>query len=80
MLDNSDPKDAFVLKKEGNFSAASEAYARWYGEALRDGNEYIARMCFDQLVDLQLLTLLRDGVAFRSVSELKVDQLAKASI
>ena len=71
MVENSDFKDAFVLKKEGNFPAASEAYARSYGEALQDGNEYIARMCFDQLVDVQLLALLRDGAMFRNVSELR---------
>ena len=71
MVEDSDFKDAFVRKKEGNFPAASEAYARSYGEALQDGNEYIARMCFDQLVDVQLLALLKDGAIFRNVSELR---------
>lgn len=80
ILENSDIENPFVLKRHGKFNAAISAYVRRYSEALREGNEYIAQMCFDQMVDIRLLELLKEGRKFNTLPALKrsvEDYLAK---
>jgi hypothetical protein len=72
MLDNV-ADNPFILKREGNFAAAMWAYAREYARARQDGNEYIAQVCFDQMVDIHLIELLRERRMFGSLHELKHD-------
>lgn len=66
---------AYVLKRKGEFDKALQAYAKEYrrntqGEDIepdnirREGSRYLARLCFEEMVDIILITYLRDQRRF----------------
>jgi hypothetical protein len=71
LIENLKTDNPFILKRQGKFHEALLAYAQQYAEALREGNEYKARVCFDQMVDIRLLELLRERRTFANTRELK---------
>lgn len=71
MPSNSQNANPFVLKKEGEFSKALLAYANEYADAQSEGNEFIAQVCFDQMIDVELLELLKKERRFNNLTDLK---------
>lgn len=71
LVDDLETQNPFYLKRQGKFQEALIAYAQVYAEAIRDENKFIAEMCFDQMVDIRLLQLLREGATFDRVPDLQ---------
>lgn len=68
---NSQNANPFVLKKEGEFGKALLAYASEYADAQSEGNEFIAQVCFDQMIDVELLNLLKKERKFDNLTDMK---------
>lgn len=68
---NSQNANPFVLKKDGKFSKALLAYAGEYADAQSEGNEFIAQVCFDQMIDVELLNLLKKERKFDNLTDMK---------
>lgn len=56
---------AYGLKRIGEFDKALLAYAKEYRKNVeQQGSRYLARLCFEQIVDIILLKYLRDQKTF----------------
>lgn len=80
-------RTAYDLKREGAFPDALRAYANEYRLALDGGNSFVAEVCADQLVDVSLLSLLKEGQRFpdrhaicAAVEGLVVETLREAGV
>lgn len=63
-------EQAFYLKRKGAFREALLAYAREYAESLRQENPFIAKVCFEEMVDVSLLQYLKEQRHFKDDKEL----------
>ena len=61
----------YILKREGKFNEALQSYAYEFVSAHNESNEYIAQMCFDQMLDAQLLEFLKKRQRFETMKDLK---------
>ncbi|GEM_PF-2060918 len=56
---------AYGLKRRGEFDRALLAYAKEYRRNTQgEGSRYLARLCFEQMVDIILIKYLRDQLRF----------------
>ena len=58
-------------KNNGEFELALDMYSQRFGEALGNGNEFVAEKCFEQVFDILLLTYRIAGPLFHSESDLQ---------
>ena len=68
---NGEIGNPYILKREGKFTEALQTYADEFVQAHCVGDEFIARVCFDQMIDVKLLDLLSRNRRFGSLSDLK---------
>ncbi len=71
VAEHTEEDNAFILKQRGKFVEAMQAYARRHAKACEEKNEHIAQLCFDQMLDVQLLQLLKSGTRFKNATDLK---------
>ena len=70
---NGETENPYILKREGRFIEALQLYADKCQKAHNERNEFIAQVCFDQMVDAQLLELLRENRSFRRLRDLELE-------
>ena len=51
---NGETENPYILKRRGKFGRALKTYADKCKKAHIDGDEFIAQVCFDQMVDVKL--------------------------
>ena len=64
-------KNPFLLKKRGELEPALNGYAERLAQAAKEGNTFMAEVCFDQMFDIELLRYSKSGSRFSNLADLK---------
>ena len=70
-MHNNETGNPYILKRQGKFGIALQTYADKCLQAHDEGDEFIAQVCFDQMIDITLLEFLKGNRRFSKTGDLK---------